>query len=209
MKQGLLFMKIIFITLLMGLSINLFARTTSDNHPSCVKEDLTQANSGLMDIVNIGEKLSEKDIANKLCFIYSTANMSKKEPVNEIKKFILKYEGLPEDTQDWEKIVINFLNKYGDKLICPKTTSISLYEKEHFYKMAVSSWKLDIFEDLLLDDEYPVELNMIQMRDGKPETLLDFIEKVIEKGVSSELKGELNILKRDLRELGAKYAREL
>lgn len=209
MKQGLLFMKIIFITLLMGLSINLFARTTSDNHPSCVKEDLTQANSGLMDIVNIGEKLSEEDIVIKLCIQYSMARRKNKDPIDEVKYFILEQEGLPKDTEKWEEVVIKFLNKFGEKLVCPKSDTTALYDNEHFYKRAISSWKLEIFEDLLLDNEYPVELNMIQMRDGKPETLLDFIEKVIEKGVSSELKGELNILKRDLRELGAKYAREL
>lgn len=153
--------------------------------------------------------LTNKKIAYKLCNIYGAAPGLGKKPLEEIKKFILQFRGLPDDYENWEKVVIEFLNEYGEDLICPKGDSTALYDNEHFYKRAVSSYRFEIFYDLLTDDEYPVELNMIQMRNGEPETLLDFIKKRIKKGVSDELKGELNILISDLRELGAKYAYEL
>ena len=153
--------------------------------------------------------LSEKEIAYELCNIYGGAPGRGKDALKEITKFILKHEGLPENTEDWEPVVIDFLNKHGENLICPKSGSEALFDNEHFYKRAVSYYQFEIFYDLLTDDEYPVELNMIQMRNGEPETLLDFIKKRIDKGVSGELEGELNTLISDLRELGAKYAYEL
>ena len=152
---------------------------------------------------------TNKEIAYELCNIYGGAPVQGKEPVEEIKKFILKFRGLPENYENWEKVVIEFLNEYGEILICPKSSSTALFDNEHFYKRAVSSYRFEIFYDLLTDDEYPVELNMIQMRNGEPETLLDFIEKRKKKGVSSELERELNSLISDLKELGAKYANEL
>ncbi|WP_418512127.1 hypothetical protein [Corallibacter sp.] len=154
-------------------------------------------------------KMSESEIMISVCGSYGNASTLGKEPVEELKKFILKFRGLPQDYKPWEKIVIDFLNEYGEILICPKADTTALFDNEQFYKRAVSSYQFEIFYDLLTDDEYPVELNMIQMRNGKPETLLDFIKKRIDKGVSGELERELYSLIADLQELGAKYAHEL
>lgn len=156
-----------------------------------------------------GSQLSDKEVAYELCNLYEGAHVQGKDPLEEITKFVLKQEGLPENTENWEPVVIGFLNKYGEKLICPKSDSTALYDNEHFYKRAVSSYKFQIFYDLLIDDEYPVELNMIQIRNGKKETLLDFIEAKKKTGVSDGMERELNFLISNLRDLGAKYAREL
>ena len=202
-------MKIILIAAIFSFSNILWARTTTETYASCKASDISNTNQGLSDILTIGETMSEKEIAYELCNIYGGAPGRGKDSLKEITNFILKQEVLPEDTENWEPIVIGFLNKYGEKLICPKSGSEALYDNEHFYKRAVSYYQFEIFYDLLTDDEYPVELNMIQIRNGKKETLLDFIEARKKKGVSSELERELNSLISDLRELGAKYAREL
>ena len=154
-------------------------------------------------------KMSDREIVRCACRAYGDAPSLGKAPLEELTKFILAYRGLPMTYEPWEKIVIEFLNEYGEKLICEKASSSALFDNEHFYKRAVSSYSFKIFYDLLTDDEYPVELNMIQMRNGEPETLLDFIKKRIDKGVSGELERELNILISDLRELGAKYGYEI
>ena len=152
---------------------------------------------------------SERELVIQTCRAYGSASTKGKDPVEELKRFVLKFRGLPQDYENWQKVVIEFLNEYGEILICPKADSTALYDDEQFYKRAVSSYQFQIFYDLLTDDEYPVELNMIQIRNGKPETLLDFIKKRIDKGVSGELERELNVLISDLQELGAKYAYEL
>lgn len=202
-------MKIILIAVIFSFSNILYARTTSETHASCKASDLSNTNEGLSAILTIGETMSEKEIIIQACRSYSAASIKGKDPLEELTKFVLKQEGLPEDTDNWEPVVIGFLNKYGEKLICPKSDSTSLYDNEHFYKRAVSQINFEIFYDLLTDDEYPVELNMVQIRNGKKETLLDFIETRKKKGVTPEFEGKLNILISDLRELGAKYAREL
>ncbi|MDO6737317.1 hypothetical protein [Wenyingzhuangia sp. 2_MG-2023] len=154
-------------------------------------------------------KLSEREIVSCACRAYGGASIQGKDPLEELTKFVLKLKGYPEDYKPWEKIVIDFLNEYGEILICSKADTTALFDNEQFYKRAVSQINFEIFYDLLTDDEYPVELNMVQIRNGKPETLLDFIKLRIDKGVTPEFEKKLNSLISDLRELGAKYAYEL
>ena len=106
-------------------------------------------------------------------------------------------------------------NKYSDKFICTDKPTEKSRNPEHFLKRVVClSMYESIFYDFLLSDpeEYPIDVNTVEIVNGKPETLIDYIDNIITNPEISKNYdvGQIKDLKSWLvEEYGAKKANEL
>jgi len=152
--------------------------------------------------------LTEKeinDIALRLCIIIITQGFE----VKRINRIIA--EGIDIDTNDpnINSFVSVFLNKYKNKLICPKDKRSSLSREKHLFKEAIFRGKIDLFDEILFDDEnYTIDFNAYEIVDGKKETVLDYIDFIIQsgRGDPDDLDSIKDVI---ILEFGGKYGYEL
>jgi len=147
------------------------------------------------------------DIALRLCaYIISTDTQGFK--VKRINRIVA--EGIDIDTNDpnINSFVSVFLNKYKNKLICPKDKRSSIARDKHLFKEALWRGVIDLFDEMLFDDEnYTIDFNAYEIVNGKKETVLDFIEVIRYAGRGDP--DELDSIKDVIIELGGKYGYEL
>ncbi|MFK5983623.1 MAG: hypothetical protein QM499_11970 [Flavobacteriaceae bacterium] len=121
--------------------------------------------------------------------------------VNRFNKVIL--EGLEVNPNDpnINSIISNFLNKYKNKLICPRNTNSSISRAKYLWKHALWKGVIGLFDEMLFDDEnYTIDFNAYEIVDGKKETVLDSIEVIRYAGRSDP--AELDSLRDVIIELG-------
>ncbi len=105
-------------------------------------------------------------------------------------------------------IISLFLNKYGDRLICPEDSTYEDHREKQLYKHAILYGINSLFEEMLLDDEkYNIDFNMYEIVDGKKETILDYMDKLIASGKYD--KDTLGIIQMEIEDLGGKRGAEL
>lgn len=146
-------------------------------------------------------------IANQLCF--ETDSASVKGFNKEVfEKPILETYKISRDDKNKNKIVSQFLNTYKNKLICKKAKDSIVRRDLHVYKLALFRSVIDTFDELLFDeDNYTIDFNAYEMVDGKKETLVDYIDKLIADG--NHGKGELLSIRDVVVHLGGKKGSEL
>lgn len=92
------------------------------------------------------------------------------------------FEGLKihKDASNKKKVVENFLNNYKNDLICDKDETEGTPRKKHFFKHALRLGVFEMFNEFLLnDDVYTLDFDAYEMVDGKKETVLDYIDKLM------------------------------
>ena len=157
----------------------------------------------------------EMTFSQKICFRFTAAVSSEtRDPIDTLKINCLKEtgqytEGMDLDTDEVDTMVVKILNKEGNCLICKYDSIYKTYQEEHFYKRAIAEGTLELFDDFLTETDYPVDFNTIQMRNGEPETLLDFLDMKIRKTVHPNVRDELQNLRILLYKKGARKASEL
>ena len=158
------------------------------------------------------KELTESDIkviADKLCAIVKFASSSEFSS-EKFKNVIYTQLKVSSSLSEKEKnlIVSNFLNKYKQKLICPESKDDAFDRDLHLFKTALFEGVIELYDDILLDDElFNIDLNAYQIVDGKKETVLDFIEKLL----TTKFKGDTSyeLLRDDIIEFGGKRGKEL
>ncbi len=112
------------------------------------------------------------------------------------------------DDKDLNIKISLFLNKYGDRLICPEDSTYEDHRNKQLYKHAILYGINSLFEEMLLDDEkYTIDFNLYEIVDGKKETLLDYMDKLIASGDYN--KDTLGIIQMEIEDLGGKRGAEL
>lgn len=146
-------------------------------------------------------------IRNLLCMdIITATNFGFQK--ERFKKVILDGLGVNENSENVNQVVSSFLNKYKQELVCPKDQSRKNSRDLHIYKTAILGGVIDLFDEILLNtDEYDIDFNAYEIVDGKKETVLDYIDKMI--ATNRRDNDELELLKDDIIEAGAKIGDEL
>ena len=123
-------------------------------------------------------------------------------------RIILEGIGVPESSLDAKKAVSKYLNDNKNHLLC-HTNSILVGKKEKlFMKMALMDGVIDLFDEILLNDEfYEIDFNGYEIVDGKKETLLDWIDILIDR--ESHDYAELRSIEQVIVDLGGKRGSEL
>jgi hypothetical protein len=113
------------------------------------------------------------------------------------------------------KIKINeFWNEYSDELICTNKSKTARVPQQFMKRVVDMGMGNQIFDEFLLYDydEYPIDVNAVEIYNGRPETILDFVDSILNVPVRLE-NSEEDVL-RELQEIlvgdyGAKHASEL
>ncbi|MBG7612334.1 hypothetical protein IU405_08750 [Polaribacter sp. BAL334] len=126
----------------------------------------------------------------------------------KFKEKIANQIGLDINDKDFNKKFYGFLNQYKNKMICAKDPKSNTSRSMHFYKYALFRGIIDLYDDVLFyDEEFEIDFNAVEIVNGKPETLVDFIDKEIATGTmrANTLKG----IRIDVVDLGGKTGQQL
>jgi hypothetical protein len=122
-------------------------------------------------------------------------------------RIILEGIGVSESSADVNKAVSKFLNDHRNDLFCDPHSMLENKEKL-LMKSALVDGVLDLFDEILLDDElYEIDFNGYEIVDGKKETLLDWIDLMIRLDRWSN--DDLESIKEVIIDLGGKRGSEL
>ncbi|WP_299770613.1 hypothetical protein [uncultured Dokdonia sp.] len=171
--------------------------------------------STLISFNSFGQKTEkiENDKSLEICQAYAESFVL--EEINAtiaIKKIILNHINFKYDDIESEEVnlkVAKYLNE--NNIVCSTVVGSNDEVTElHLYKRFVKDRYFDFFDEIITDEDYEVDLNKVQIRNGERETLLDYLEKTIIKfkDVPDTLFA-LNLLKEDLKALGAKLAKDI
>lgn len=185
-EKEILFMKtsIVLMTILISLSLHSFARTTNvTESATCSSKSLTTTNSGLTNILKVGETMTDEKIhqvASKLCDDIAYALAQGKE-VPDWKGTMVKELGFKGTNQSFSSYFNNFISTHKQKMICPEfNVGNTKYPKQHFYKRIFALDLEEVFDEYFFDfDEGEVDFNAYEIVDGKKETVLDWIDKMV------------------------------
>jgi len=117
--------------------------------------------------------------------------------------------GIDPNQEGANKLISLFLNEHFNDLICPKDPKDTTHRKKHIFKdIILIRGGFDIFNDIVMDpDEYSIDWNLYEIVNGKKETLIDYIEYLIEREGDDD--GDYAFLISDIRDLGGKRGAEL
>jgi hypothetical protein len=133
------------------------------------------------------------------------------EPVDFLEAAILDEIGVSLNDPNRSKLISDFFNSNHNKLICNKKSSQKFRDNEHLFKRAIATEKYDYIYHLAGNDEYSVNLNAYEIVEGKKETLLDYVDMILDdpekrKGFNID---ELKLLRLTLVEIGVVKGEEL
>lgn len=171
---------------------------------------LDVTNDGLKTIMVAGLKINQsefKDIQRKLCTYLSISDSTGFKP-KEFKKIILDGMGVFEHASNANQVVSSFLNDHKSNLKCDAHSILSGNRNILLFKTALIDGVIDLFDEILLDDEnYEIDFNGYEMVNGKKETVIDYIDKLLKTG--SYDRAELVSIREVIVDLGGKKGDEL
>ena len=152
-------------------------------------------------------KKEVEDIRDSLCIITDLSKSAGFQKARFEKPILDAYK-TSESDKNKNQIVSHFLNTYKNDLVCKKFNDSTVNRNLHLYKLNLLRSIIDTFDELLLDeDNYTIDFNAYEMVDGKKETLVDYIDKLIEDG--NHGKGELLSIRDVVVHLGGKRGVDL
>lgn len=138
-------------------------------------------------ITDVAEKISDESLAEFAKLLCSTARrLSRGDSISKsgsiIENEFIKKFGINKKDKDYKKQVADIYNKYADKLICIDTPTPHTRSPEQFIKRVISlgMYEYILYDFLLYDEEeYPIDVNTVEVVDGKKETVLDYIDNIL------------------------------
>ena len=112
------------------------------------------------------------------------------EPVTDFENSILSHLGVAVDSPDREKHISKFFNENNAKLICGEDTDEFIRPNEHILKRSIALSEYDFLLHAANSSKYTLDWNFYEMVDGKKETILDYLDMIIN---DEELALEYNI----------------
>jgi hypothetical protein len=125
------------------------------------------------------EKDDENTLANRICRS-GYINWPSSEPVVGFENSILKHIiGVDENHPDKEKLISKFFNENNAKLICGEDTDEFIRPNEHILKRSIALSEYDFLLHAANSSKYTLDWNFYEMVDGKKETILDYLDMII------------------------------
>lgn len=155
-------------------------------------------------------KADDNKLANKLCSKGYLA-WPTLDAASNFESVLLKHLGLPEDAPNKEKHISRFFNANNSKLICEDDGSDFIRANEHILKRSLARSEHDFLLHIANHPDYEIDWNFYEIVDGKKETMLDYMDMIINHPELSEEYNipELKTLMGTIEERGAKRGREL
>ncbi|MEH6537834.1 MAG: hypothetical protein V7719_15640 [Psychroserpens sp.] len=158
-----------------------------------------------------------EDLSKRMCIAALTFRVSSsKQAGDRIERLILNFLGSSKEDKNHKAIITKFWNENYEKFICyDEGTTERTRNPQQFMKRIVDlgMYKSVLYNFLLSDeDEYPIDVNAVEIYNGKEETLLDYLDGIIsnpEKAKEYNIK-EIKLLRLTIIEdYNAKIASEL
>ncbi|MBS7668149.1 hypothetical protein [Croceicoccus gelatinilyticus] len=133
-------------------------------------------------LAQIADETNWENLSRELCVV-ADAYFGYNEAGEKVEDVFLDHFGITRSTPDYRDQVIAFWNANSEKLICRNKCSKKPYARvpQHFMKRVVDlRMENQIFYEFLLDDSdtWQVNVNAIEMIDGRAETLLDYLDGI-------------------------------
>ena len=157
------------------------------------------------------DQIQETELASFVCGTYMNS-LSNEDPIKYFDQAILKRLKFDINHPDRKKIVGKFLNDNHDILICERNMSGDLRESESLIKRGIGRGEYGLINNLMFfEEDYNYNLNHYEIVNGKKETILDYIEKILNSPdlLSKYDADGLKVLHNDLIEYEAKRGSEL
>jgi hypothetical protein len=125
---------------------------------------------------------------------------------------LMKFLGLDENHSDRKKIIGKVLNEYHQFIICGKDNIGNLRDRETLIKRSIGRGEFGLIGQLMIyDEEYGYNLNNYEIVNGEKETILDYIENILNNPslLKKYREGPLKLLHNDFIEYEAKRGDEL
>jgi len=208
---------------------SLFAQAEQTGDPAtkecadCSTKKVPQAPANqkeLSEVEDLKDKIDDeriKDLVIRICRSALTFRNASADTAGEsIEYMLLKFLGTSKEDKNHKQILTKFWNENSEKLICTDEGSTKYTRNpQHFMKRIVDlgMYKSVLYDFLLSDeDDYPINVNAIEVYKGKKETVLDYIDNILKDPAVDEKYNvkEIQSLRRALlNDYGAKKASEL
>ena len=132
-------------------------------------------------------------------------------PVDSFESTILKVINVSFDDPLRAKKISDFFNNNHAKLICGCDSNSRHRSREHVFKRAIAIQSYEYINHLARSDDYSINMNFYEIVDGKKETLLDYVDMILNDPKKREMYNlnALNILRENLVDLGVVNGSEL
>ena len=131
---------------------------------------------------NTDQSYSDADIsevANQICDVMMTFSTLGRAPQEGMEIVVSQYLGIDRDEPDFRDHLTEFWNRHQDEMICT-TEHIGYDSPQHLLKRVVEMNRVTTFYfDYFLQDRN-IEVNAIEYTADGPETLIDFLDKIID-----------------------------
>ena len=178
-------MKGVLVVLLFSLSLTVFAKE-ANLHDDC-KECLNSlqglpGNAALDEVAKLQNLTGDPEVrefARNLCRKMTFAGETGKDIVKTMEDQILGHMKITRNTPEYKEKIISFWNANKNDFICKgKVTSVTR-ETEHLMKRAIAlSMQNHVFYKFLLKSK-ETDVNAIEYVNGEPETVLDYLDKIL------------------------------
>jgi hypothetical protein len=140
----------------------------------------TEAAEGLASIINnIEGEFVDNELGNFVCATYYSS-LNSTNPTEDFDMKILEKLGEDKNSPNRKNIVGKFLNENHKNLICGEDSDARLRSNEPLLKRAIGRGEYGLINNLMFfEDDYKYNLNHYEIVDGKKETILDYIEKIL------------------------------
>jgi hypothetical protein len=146
-----------------------------------------------------------------ICATYYTS-LSKENSMLDFESKVLVFLNVKDNHPKRREIIGMFLNEYHNLLVCVEDTSHRLRDSETIIKRTIGRGEYGFINHLMFyEDEFFYDLNHYDIVDGKKETILDYIEKILNDPdlFNRYDKASLKVLHNDFIEYDAKRGSEL
>ncbi len=117
-----------------------------------------------------------KELANRLCIKIVSKNAH--QPIEKtIRNTLIESKLIHKNATKAD--IGAFINKNFNHLRCQNDPMSSYIKEQHIYERAFDGHVLTFFDDIILDEDYKVDINKIIKHNGKEFTLLDHINYII------------------------------
>ncbi|WP_027671329.1 hypothetical protein [Rheinheimera baltica] len=140
----------------------------------------TTDNMGSVTSVSLAKNEQNRKFAQDLCFaVHHARNMSGEDIPTLIKNEFAKHLGINVTDPDYQTKVTQFWNTNQNDFICLGKINTQYRESEHLLKRMINLGEdSNFFYRFLLKDKQ-VDVNAVEYVDGEPETIIDFIDKIL------------------------------
>jgi len=169
----------VFSILLLSLSFSLYA---ADDCVGCKKAlPGMPGNAAIDEVAGLGKVAGDpmKKFGRDLCFLMVNADATGKDIVKVMEDQMLTHMKISRQTPDYKDKIISFWNANKNDFICHGKVHSGTRETEHLMKRAIALWIHNKVLTGFLLKSRAVDVNAIEYVDGKAETVLDYLDKII------------------------------